>query len=164
MEEKFVTVEDEDLVETVGKAVNEINKKMTRDQKITIRLLPGELAMYKQIVSQTEFKNVSDLFRGSVKKLLKKIPMASNDVEGRFLNVLGVHRKVGEKIGKKIENKVDDAGNAIEKIAENIDISKWSEEDIMDFIQNSNLSGAVAISMLRKKRYQNSISHSLQTH
>jgi len=54
--------------------------------------------------------------------------------------------------------------NAIEKIAENIDVSKWSEEDIMDFIQNSNLSGAVAVSMLRKKRYQNSISHSLQTH
>ena len=95
----------------------------------------------------TEFKNVSELIRKSVREKIKKIILPSNEVEQRFLGVWGIHRK----IGKVIEKKVVEIENNIEKIVENIDVQDLDENLIIDFIQKQQVSSAIGISMLRKK-------------
>ena len=116
-------------------------------EKLTIRVLPEVIALYQHYVDLTEFKTVSDLIRKSVRDKIKKLKIPSNPVERRFLTVWGIHRK----IGKAIEKNVADIENEIEKIVENIDVNNIDENTIIDFIQNQQVSSAIAISMLRKK-------------
>jgi len=55
--------------------------------------------------------------------------------------------------------------NEIEKAVEEIDVTDLDEDLLIDFIQKMQMSSALGISLLRRKKDQeNSASHSLQTH
>ena len=84
------------------KVVKKRNKNVARDQKLSIRVLPEEIALYKQIVNLTEYKNVSELIRESVSKQIKDIRIPSNPMEKRFLTVFGIHRKIGKIIEREV--------------------------------------------------------------
>jgi hypothetical protein len=61
--------------------------------------------------------------------------------------------RIHRKIGKAIEKHVFDIENEIERLAENIDVSTIDKELLIDFIQKQQVSSAIAISLLRKKIY-----------
>ncbi len=144
--ENVVALNNE-VLEKLENVLKEENAKKTKAEKLTIRILPEEIALYQYYVDLTEFKNVSELIRKSVREKIKKITLPSNEVEQRFLGVWGINRK----IGKAIEKKVVEIENDIEKIVENIDVQDLDENLIIDFIQKQQVSSAIGISMLRKK-------------
>lgn len=160
MVEKIVPMDDK-LFKEFSEFIDRTNNTKPRDQKVTIRVLPEEKAFYRQIVNLTEFKNVSELIRESVRKQIKNIHIPSNPLEERFLTVFGIHRK----IRKIIEKEVVEIENEIEKAVEEIDVTDLDEDLLIDFIQKMQMSSALGISLLRRKKDQeNSASHSLQTH
>ncbi len=110
-------------------------------------MLPEELALYQHYVDLTEYKSISDLVRKTVREKIKKVIIPTNPVEQRFLGTWGIHRK----IGKAIEKQVLEIENEIEKVVENIDVSTIDNDLLFDFIQQQQVSSAIAISLLRKK-------------
>ncbi|KKN08975.1 hypothetical protein LCGC14_1051230 [marine sediment metagenome] len=146
MAEKVVAVSKE-ILPMLTNLVEKENAGKPKAEKLTIRVLPEEIALYQHYVDLTEYKNVSELVRSSVREKIKKITLPSNQVEQRFLGVWGIHRR----IGKTIEKKVFEIENEIEKVVENIDVRNIDEDSIIDFIQKQQVSSAIGISMLRKK-------------
>ncbi len=144
--ENVVALNNE-VLKKLENVLKEENAKKPKAEKLTIRILPEEIALYQYYVDLTEFKNVSELIRKSVREKIKEITLPSNETEQRFLGVWGIHRK----IGKAIEKKVVEIENDIEKIVENIDVQDLDEELIIDFIQKQEVSSAIGIYMLRKK-------------
>lgn len=111
-------------------------------------MLPEEIALYQYYVDSTEYQNISDLVRQSVRDKIKKIIVPHNPVEQRALAGLwGIHRK----IGKTIEKKGITVENEIEKLVEDVDVSEIDQDLLIDFIQKQQVGSAIAISMLRKK-------------
>ncbi|MHA2180623.1 MAG: hypothetical protein ACXAAH_04275 [Promethearchaeota archaeon] len=144
--EKVIAINDE-ILEKLEKVLEKENAKKPKGQKLAIRMLPEEIALYQYYVELTEYKNISDLVRQSVREKIKKIFIPNNPIEQRFLGTWGIHRK----IGKAIEKQVSEIENEIEKITENIDVSNIDNELLIDFIQKQQVSSAIAISLLRKK-------------
>ncbi|MHA1988613.1 MAG: hypothetical protein ACW98D_18425 [Promethearchaeota archaeon] len=144
--EKVITVNDE-ILEKLEEVLEKENAKKPKGEKLTIRILPEEIALYQHYVDLTEYKNISDLVRKAVREKIEKIRIPSNPVEQRFISSWGIHRK----IGKAIEKHVAEIENEINKIAEDIDVSNVDDETLIDFIQKQQVSSAIAISLLRKK-------------
>jgi hypothetical protein len=139
---------DKAIMKKLQDVVEKENAKKTKEDKVTIRMLPEEVSLYQYYVDSTEYKNISDLVRQSVREKIKKLIVPHNPVEQRFLGgVWGIHRK----IGKAIEKEVLDVENYIEKMVENIDVNAIDQDFLIDFIQKQQVSSAIAISMLRKK-------------
>jgi hypothetical protein len=148
--EKVIAINDE-ILQKLEEVLKKENAKKPKGEKLAIRMLPEEIALYQHYVELTEYKTISDLVRQSVREKIKKISVPSNPVEQRFLTSWGIHRK----IGKAIEKKVSEIENEIDKIAENIDVSNIDDELLIDFIQKQQVSSAIAISLLRKKMNEN---------
>ena len=144
---KKVVAIDEKILEKLQEVIEKENAKKPKGEKLTIRMLPEEISLYQHYVDSTEYKNISDLVRQAVREKIKKIIIPHNPIEQRFLGTWGIHRK----IGKAIEKHVFDVENEIEKIAEEIDVSTIDKELLIDFIQKQQVSSAIAISLLRKK-------------
>ena len=143
----FTNVDDA-ILKKLQEVVEKENKRKPKEDKVTIRMLPEEVALYQYYVDSTEYKNISDLVRQSVREKIKKLIVPHNPVEQRFLaGAWGIHRK----IGKAIEKKVLDVENHIEKMVEDIDVTGIDQDMLIDFIQKQQVSSAIAISMLRKK-------------
>ncbi len=139
---------DEKILKKLEDLVEKENAKKPKEDKVTIRMLPEEVALYQYYVDSTEYKNISELVRQSVREKIKNLIVPHNPVEQRFLaGVWGIHRK----IGKAIEKKVIDVENHIEKLVEDIDVSEIDQDLLIDFIQKQQVGSAIAISMLRKK-------------
>ena len=144
---KKIVVLDEEILAKLQEVLKKDNAKKPKNEKLTIRILPEELALYQHYVDLTEYKTISDLVRKAVREKIKKIYIPTNPIEQRFLGTWGIHRK----IGKAIEKHVLDVENEIEKIAEKIDVSTIENDILIDFIQKQQVSSAIAISLLRKK-------------
>ena len=139
---------DEAILNKLQEVVEKENAKKPKEDKVTIRMMPEEVALYQYYVDSTEYKNISDLIRQSVREKIKKLIVPHNPVEQRFLaGAWGIHRK----IAKAIEKKVIDVENEIEKLVEDIDVDGIEQDVLVDFIQKQQVSSAIAISMLRKK-------------
>ncbi|MBA7515047.1 hypothetical protein ES705_07085 [subsurface metagenome] len=143
---KIVAIDDE-VLEKLEDVLEKENAKKPKGETLTIRMLPEELALYQHYVDLTEYKNISDLVRKTVREKIRKVIIPTNPMEQRFLGTWGIHRK----IGKAIEKHVLEIGNEIEKIVEHIDVSTIDNELLIDFIQKQQVSSAIAISLLRKK-------------
>jgi len=143
---KVIAINNEILKKLEGVLEKE-NENKPKGEKLSIRILPEEIALYQHYVDLTEYKNISDLVRQSVREKIKKVIIPKNSTEQRFLTTWGIHRK----IGKTIEKHVQEVENEIEKIAENIDTSKIDNDLLIDFIQKQQVSSAIAISLLRRK-------------
>jgi Arc/MetJ-type ribon-helix-helix transcriptional regulator len=144
--EKVIAIDDE-ILEKLEEVLKKENAKKPKGEKLTIRMLPEEIALYQHYIELTEYKNISDLVRKAVREKIKKIIIPNNPVEQRFLRTWGIHRK----IGKAIEKHVSEIENEIDKIVEKIDESNIDDELLIDFIQKQQVSSAIAISLLRKK-------------
>lgn len=144
---KKIIVVDEEILVKLQEVLKKDNAKKPKNEKLTIRILPEELALYQHYVDLTEYKNISDLVRKAVREKINKMYIPTNPVEQRFLGTWGIHRK----IGKAIEKHVFEVENEIEKIAEGIDVSTIENDLLIDFIQKQQVSSAIAISLLRKK-------------
>ena len=144
---KKIVVLDEEILVKLQEVLKKDNAKKPKNEKLTIRILPEELALYQHYVDLTEYKTISDLVRKAVREKIKKINLPNNPIEQRFLGTWGIHRK----IGKAIEKHVLEVENEIEKIAETIDVSTIENDLLIDFIQKQQVSSAIAISLLRKK-------------
>lgn len=144
--QKIVAI-DEDILEKLEEVLEKENAKKPKGEKLTIRILPEEIALYQHYVDLTEFRNISELVRQSVRDKIKTLVIPNNPVEQRFLGTWGIHRK----IGKAIEDQIVEIENEIEKVIENIDVSTIDENMIIDFIQKQQLGSVIAISMLQKK-------------
>ncbi len=144
--EKIVALNDE-ILEKLEEVLEKENAKKPKGEKLTIRILPEEIALYQQYVDLTEYKNISDLVRKAVREKIKNIILPSNPVEQRFIGTWGIHRK----IGKAIEKHVSEIENEVDKVVEKIDVSNVDNDLLIDFIQKQQVSSAIAISLLRKK-------------
>lgn len=144
--EKIVALNDE-ILEKLEEVLEKENAKKPKGEKLTIRILPEEIALYQQYVDLTEYKNISDLVRKTVREKIKNIILPSNPVEQRFIGTWGIHRK----IGKAIEKHVSEIENEVDKVVERIDVSNVDNDLLIDFIQKQQVSSAIAISLLRKK-------------
>jgi len=144
---KKVIAVDEEILEKLEEVLKKENAKKPKGEKLTIRILPEEIALYQHYVDLTEYKNISDLFRKAVREKIEKIKIPSNPVEQRFIGTWCIHHT----IGKAIEKQVDEIENEIDQIAETIDVSNIDNELLIDFIQKQQVSSAIAISLLRKK-------------
>ena len=145
--ENFIAVDDE-VLNKLRKVLENENSNKPKGEKLTIRMLPEEIALYQYYVHLTEYKNVSDLVRKSVREKIRSIVIPKNPIEQRFLGTWGIHRKIGEAI----EKQVNEIENEIENIVENIDVSNIDEDLLIDFIQKQQVGSAIAISLLRKKK------------
>jgi len=143
---KIVAIDDE-ILEKLEEVLEKENEKKPKGEQLTIRMLPEEIALYQHYVDLTEYKNISDLVRKTVREKIKKVIIPTNLVDQRFLGTWGIYRK----IGKAIEKQVLEIENEIEKIVENVDVSSIDNDLLIDFIQKQQVSSAIAISMLRKK-------------
>jgi len=146
---KVVTLDDE-ILHKLQEVLENENSKKPKGEKLTIRILPEEISLYQLYVDLTEFKNVSELIRKAVREKIKSLIIPNNPVEQRFLGTWGIHRK----IGKAIEKQVLSIENEIEKLVENIDVNNIDEDLLIDFIQKQQVSSAIAISLLRKKKQE----------
>lgn len=144
--EKVIALNDE-ILEKLEEVLQKENAKKPKGEKLTIRILPEEIALYQHYVELTEYKNISDLVRKAVREKIKNIIIPNNPVEQRFLGTWGIHRK----IGKAIEKQVSEIENEIDKIVEHVDASSIDNDLLIDFIQKQQVSSAIAISILRKK-------------
>ena len=145
---KKIVVMNDEVLTKLQEVLAKENAKKPKDDQLTIRMLPEELALYQQYVDLTEYKNISDLVRKAVREKIERIRIPKNEVEQRALQgIWGIHRK----IGKAIEKHVLEVENEIEKIAEGIDVSTIENDLLIDFIQKQQVSSAIAISLLRKK-------------
>ena len=146
MAQKVVAVPGK-ILDRLQEVLEKENAKKPKADKLSIRMLPEEVALYQYYVDSAGYKNISALVRDSVRARIKKIIVPKNPLEQRFLGTWGIHRK----IGKAIEKEVIHVENEIEKIVEDIDVSDINEDMLIDFIQKQQVSSAIAISMLRKK-------------
>jgi len=146
--ENIIAVDDE-VLNKLRKVIEQENLNKPKGEKLTIRMFPEEIALYQYYVHLTEYKNVSDLVRKAVREKIRSIVIPKNPIEQRFLGTWGIHRKIGEAIEEQI-NEVEDE---IEDIVENIDVSAINEDLLIDFIQRQQVSGAIAISLLKKKKH-----------
>jgi len=144
--QKVVAINDK-ILDRLQEVLEKENEKKPKADKLSIRMLPEEVALYQYYVDSVGYKNISELVRDSVRDRIKKIIVPKNPIEQRFLGTWGIHRK----IGKAIEKEVIHVENEIEKIVEDIDVSGIDEDMLIDFIQKQQVSSAIAISMLRKK-------------
>ncbi len=144
--QKVVAINDK-VLDKLQEVLEKENEKKPKADKLSIRMLPEEVALYQYYVDSVGYKNISELVRNSVRERIKKIIVPKNPLEQRFLGTWGIHRK----IGKAIEKEVIHVENEIEKIVEDIDVSEIDEDMLIDFIQKQQVSSAIAISMLRKK-------------
>ncbi|MHA1146816.1 MAG: hypothetical protein ACTSR8_01070 [Promethearchaeota archaeon] len=144
---KKIVAIDETILEKLKEVLDKENAKKPKEDKLTIRMLPEEVALYQYYVDSTEYKNISDLVRKSVREKIETLIIPKNPVEQRFLGTWGIHRK----IGKAIEKQVVQVENEIERLVDNIDVSSIDEDLLIDFIQKQQVSSAIAISLLRKK-------------
>ena len=142
---------DEEMLNKLENIIDMENAKKPKNEKLSIRVLPEEIALYEHYVNMTEYKNISDLIRKSVRAQIKKIVIPKSAIEQRFLGIWGIHRK----IGKAIEGQINHIENEIEKIVEKIDVNNIDEEMLLDFIQKQQVSSVIAISLLRKKISEN---------
>ena len=137
----------EKVLDKLQDVLDKENAKKTKADKLSIRMLPEEVALYQYYADSVGYKNISDLVRDSVRARIKKIVVPKNAIEQRFLGTWGIHRK----IGKTIEKQIIQVENEIEKIVEDIDVSGIDQDMLIDFIQKQQVSSAIDISMLRKK-------------
>ena len=144
---KKIVIVDDEILAKLQEVLDKENAKKPKDETLTIRILPEELALYQHYVDLTEYKNISDLVRKAVREKINKMHIPSNPIEQRFLGTWGIHRKIGKAI--------DIAKEIIEKIAEHIDVGTIDDDLLIDFIQKQQVSSAIAISLLRKKFAQN---------
>jgi Arc/MetJ-type ribon-helix-helix transcriptional regulator len=148
VEDNIIAMDDE-VLNKLRKVLEQENLNKPKGEKLTIRMLPEELALYQHYVHLTEYKNVSDLVRRAVREKIRNIVIPKNPIEQRFLGTWGIHRKIGDAI----EKQVDEIENEIEDLVENIDVSSIDEDLLIDFIQKQQVSSAIAISLLRKKKH-----------
>lgn len=93
--EKVIAINDE-ILEKLEEVLEKENEKKPKGEKLTIRMLPEEIALYQHYVDLTEYKNISDLVRKAVREKIKNIFIPNNPVEQRFLGTWGIHRKIGK--------------------------------------------------------------------
>jgi len=144
--QKVVAI-DNKILDKLQEVLEKENEKKPKADKLSIRILPEEVALYQYYADSVGYKNISELVRDSVRTRIKKIIVPKNPLEQRFLSTWGIHRKIGKAIEKEVVN----VENEIEKIVEKIDVSDIDEDLLIDFIQKQQVSSAIAISMLRKK-------------
>ena len=70
--EKVVAL-NEEILEKLEEVLEKENAKKPKGEKLTIRILPEEIALYQQYVDLTEYKNISDLVRKAVREKIKNI-------------------------------------------------------------------------------------------
>ncbi|MCK5343798.1 MAG: hypothetical protein KAR20_10360, partial [Candidatus Heimdallarchaeota archaeon] len=68
--ENFIAVDDE-VLNKLRKVLENENSNKPKGEKLTIRMLPEEIALYQYYVHLTEYKNVSDLVRKSVREKIR---------------------------------------------------------------------------------------------
>ena len=152
--EKVIAVNDE-ILEKLEEVLEKENAKKPKGEKLAIRILPEEVALYQQYVELTEYKNISELVRKAVREKIQKIIVPTNPVEQRFISSWGIHRKIGKAIEKKIsESNIE---NEIEKIADGIDVSDIDDDLLLDLIHKQHINGAILTALVRKKRYAQEI-------
>jgi hypothetical protein len=111
--EKVIAINNE-ILEKLEDVLERENEKKPKNDKLTLRVLSEELALYQHYVDLTEYKNISDLVRKAVREKIKNLIIPQNPVEQRFLGTWGIYRKIGKVIEKQIsESEVE---NNIEKI------------------------------------------------
>ncbi len=145
---KNIVAISDSVLDKLQEVLDEENKRTPKADKLTIRMLPEEISLYQHYVELTEYKNISELIRQTVREKIKKIIVPNNTIEQRFLGTWGIHRK----IGKAIEKEVVHIENEIEKLVDNINVEDMDEDLLIDFIQKQQVSSAIAISLLRKKK------------
>lgn len=153
MVEKVIAVNDE-ILEELEEVLRKKNEKKPMGEKLTIRILPEELALYQHYVNLTEYKNLSDLVRNAVREKIEKIIIPHNPVEERFIGIWGIYRKIGKAIGKEInESEIE---NRIEKIAEKVTLESDEQidsEKLLELIKMQHINDAILTAIVQRKLY-----------
>ncbi|MFX1568109.1 MAG: hypothetical protein ACFFCV_07055 [Promethearchaeota archaeon] len=120
------------------------NQRQVKNDKLTIRILPEELKLYRLFVLKSEYKNVSELVRDAVReKILRDFkPNPTHHPFEHYSSLLE------DELTANFENE-------IEKLTENVNLKKIDKDILIDVLQKQLLNDIIAISILRRKIEEN---------